>query len=196
MLVFLFACNSSSGPEQKKEATTAKNEVSFNKLLKEFPVISLPLQIRIHQHISAKGLYEVLSDSPENKFFEEKNSLFCYGLLSDTTLFYSLIMLYPADVMVPQLFIFTKKGELISRTNLVAKGCVFECGFRKCTSDCLIDQENQITLVDTNDIYSCDEDGNELMNKRNHYIIRKRLEVLSNGKVKENISEQVDLLSK
>jgi len=192
----LISCSTTEKKEEEKSPENNSKENTFQKVVNQFPVVSLPLQIRIHQHISAEGLQEILPNSSEGKFFQEKTSLYGYGLLPDTSHFYSLIVLYPADVMVPQLFNFSKEGKLISRTTLVAKGCTFECGFRKCTSDCIIDADNQITLVDTNDIYSCDEDGNEILSERNYYLIRNKLKISNNGEIQEISSEREDIISK
>jgi hypothetical protein len=154
----------SEGKETTKEIAVENN---FRRFLKKFPKISLPLNMRIHTGISLENLQKVNNDEAK-EFLKGESNYYCYGMLEDTLHYYALILLYPADKVIPEIFTFSKEGEFISSQQLIIKGCAYDCGYRKCTSDCIIDEKKNISLIDTNDFYECDENGEEVLSNREY----------------------------
>lgn len=169
---FLFSCSGIDKNENEKSSEKNPKEIAFRTFIKKFEMVHLPLHLRVHEGISLEGLQKI-NNKEDDAFLNSDNKLYCYGILEDTQHIYSLILLYPADVMVPVIYNFEKGGKLISKMNLVNKGCLPDCGFRKCTSDCIIEKSGKITLIDTNDFYLCDDFGEEIPNSRKHSVYQK-----------------------
>lgn len=189
------SCATTEKEKEKKTEVPPSNERIFKSLLKKFKVLPLPLHLRAHQGISLGGLMKI-NQSEADTFFDKEENYYCFGMLEDTTHYYSLILLYPADQVVPRIFTFSKSGELISREDLIIKGCSGECGFRKCTSDCLIDEKKNISLIDTTDFFECDENGEEILSSRKHKVEIKKFYLGSIGKFTSEKQETIDLLVK
>lgn len=191
---FSLACSNS---EKKKEANTENNlkEAAFRKFVNKFKLLSLPIQLRNHTGISLDGLSKINKEEAKI-FLNSEGNYYCYGMLSDTTDYYSFILLYPADIVVPQLFTFTKEGEMIDMQELIVNGCFMDCGWRKCTSDCLIDDERNITLIDTSDFYQCDDAGEELPDKREYFMQKITIKMSNDGKFGDWVPEKTNLLLK
>lgn len=189
------SCAYSENEEEKKSVVNNSNERTFRFFVKKFKVLPLPLQLRTHQGISLEDLQKV-DEKEAEAFFKSDDNYYCFGMLEDTTHYYSLLLLYPADRVVPRIFTFSKDGELISSEDLIIHGCSGECGFRKCTSDCLIDEKKNISLIDTTDFYECDENGEEIQSSRKHRVEIKKYYLGRLGKITHGKQETIDLLAK
>ena len=68
------------------------------------------------------------------------------------------------------MYTFSKEGEFIDKLEMIGNGCFMDCGYRKCTSDCIINEERKIAIIDTVDFYECDDNGEEISESRKYFV--------------------------
>ena len=107
-----------------------------------------------------------------------------------------MILLYPADVVVPQLHTFSKEGKIIDQQELILSGCYMDCGWKKCTSDCFIDAQRNITLIDTSDFFMCDEKGEEILTSREYFVQKMVIRMDESGNFIQGNYGKTDLKEK
>jgi len=156
---------------------------TFRSMIKRLKTVSLPLKFRLHEGIDPKGMLEFEFGSPEVELLMKDQVNFVYGLLPDTSSYYAIITFVPADAMAPFLFTYTKSGKMISYESLFVRGCGFDCGIVQCTSDCLIDRNLNVILVDTNHYFQCHDDGSEIKGSREFYYEKKTYRIDARGKI-------------
>lgn len=193
VISFSLACSSSNKSEKGNSTKVNEKEALFRKFIKKFDLIGLPFKLRLHENIDISKMEEIAVNSSEFVFLDGNNSHFLYGILPDTSNYYATILFIPADAMVPMLYVYSKKGELISKETLVAKGCALDCGVYKCTVDCFIGDNNEILLIDTNGYYVCDDKGNELKESHHYFSLVKKGRIDSSGKIYMEELKEIDL---
>jgi hypothetical protein len=195
LLISLFGCNS---PQEKTEIKEKSKPfpapATFRAYLKKFKMLSLPQNFILHKGIDVSGLMEVESNTSDTLYLEDKVNYFYYGMLPDTSDYYSVILLYPADVIIPVLYTYDKNGKFIANKFLVAKGCGFGCGINYCSSYASIDDKLEITLTDTNDYFICDDNEMEMKDKRFYLSRTQNGKVEKDGKIVFGELEEKDLM--
>ncbi len=117
-------------------------EMAFQRFLKNFIVITPPVNLADNGSINGKG-YEDFPDflsDPGNALFMDtkfmERSMYkeakCFIVLSDTENCYHVIWLAPASIYYPVLTTYSKTGDIISSNDLTAG----ECGGDECLEDC------------------------------------------------------------
>ncbi len=181
LIVFLIgSCNSPVKTDEQEAEPAHEKITEWKSILKKTPVINLPLQFRIHQGIQIEGLIKINSRQAD-LFFEGEENYFIYGKLDFSSKIKAIIVLYPADVVVPRIYTFTDEGEFISKQDLFLNGNSMDCGFRYFSSNCIIDENKKITVIDTNTYVDCDDNGEEISNTIKHTITEKLIEMDEKG---------------
>ena len=117
----------------------------------------------------------------KSEFIDE---IYCYGLLSDTTDFYSLIYFVPADSYYPVLATYDKSGKLISQESLLVSGCGSDCGLVYCSSTGVINKDLSLFCADTVKYnFHCDTLGEPVPSSGMTYSIVKKGKVKRDGKI-------------
>jgi len=166
---------------------------SFKQLLKKFKILKLPLQIR-EGEIETNGL--AFSCDKNSKSDTSFIKFYCmyYGMLPDTNNFYALIVLNPADIILPTLITFDKTGKKINEEIL----CVSGCGGGGPGLDCnpqttIIENDLTIYCVDTIRTVEFDRKGNPIESTRKYYCEYKNGKLNSNGKITMTTEQTKDL---
>jgi hypothetical protein len=119
---------------------------AFHAFIRKFPVLKLPVEIRDDQPVE--------KEKPELDY-QGKDTLFApgatygYGILPDTSRYYGVIVLFPADVLVPYIYTFTKSGRLISSERFFVGGCGPGPEVVYCSSSGTLDKNLNIYCADT-----------------------------------------------
>ena len=94
-LVALNACNNNSKPATKSVVNTAKAEMPINDFIKKFKVVPLPFYYLgwANNKYYKNASFKLNKNSTDTLFYNmvEDNVVYDYGLLADTSKFYSLI---------------------------------------------------------------------------------------------------------
>jgi len=157
--------------------------------MKKFKFLSLPLTIKTLD-ITADSSQKL--NSKDNVFIKSEypDEIYAYGILPDTTDFYKIIWLQPAEIEVPVLTTFSKTGKKISEKYLGVGGCGSDCGF-SCAEFITIGKDLTIFSRDSIKSSDCDTDGNLKPNTIKKYIRFEMGSVLKSGKIKmSKISEK------
>jgi len=181
--LLFFSCNSNPASKNKKEVSKNENlsGSDFNKFIGKFRPLRLPLTIKTFQQNGYNTL-PVLSGSDTNYIKTPyPNKLYAYGLLPDTTDSYKIIWLSPAELYVPVLTTFTKRGQKVSEEYL---------GVGQCGSDCCYECNETITINTDLSIYSadsiksceCDSTGPRL-NTMKKYTLYKTGKIAAGGRL-------------
>jgi hypothetical protein len=155
---------------------------SFRQLLKKFQLLKLPLRIR-EGEIDTKGLtYTVDKNSKSDSLYID---IFCiyYGMLPDTSNYYALVVLTPADNIVPSLIIFDKKGEKISEEALTVRGCGGGPGIDCHLPTTIINNDLTIFCADTIKSVLIDNNGKPIDSTLKYYCEYKTGKINSTGKI-------------
>jgi hypothetical protein len=170
--VGLFSCSSDSG-KNKDNVPSA-----FRQLIRKFKPLKLPIQIR-EGEIIEMNLYD--SKSSDTLFIPPCTF---YGILPDTNNYYALIILLPADIMVPDIIIFDKKGEKISEKTLIVSGCGGGGPGLDCTPQTtIIKKDLTIYCVDTIKSVEIDRNGKPIDSTRKYYYVFKNGKINNDGKI-------------
>ncbi len=184
------------------EDTTSLKYKYIKLFIKKFQILSFPVSIRSTLKISSTKLYsdksnEVNRKSYDTLFVEDigyNTCDLCYGILPDTSRFYSLILFFHADDLVPILMTFTKDGKKISETSLIVNGCGSDCGLDYCSSTGLIEKDLSIYCADSINYAPCNENNEKDESKREHYINYKQGRINPDGTIQLSEGKRKDLL--
>jgi hypothetical protein len=128
-VLLIGSCTSQEKNDQQKPLPADKKPTEWEVFLKEIPDLNFPLQFKTHQGIPIDGLIKMNSKQAD-LFFEGETNYFLYGKLNFPSNIKAIIVLYPADVVVPRIYTFTEEGEFISKEDLFLNGNTMDCGFR------------------------------------------------------------------
>lgn len=187
----LFACSSNdsneAGAEELNENSisediSASRSQQFKLFLKKFRILRLPLEIRSdgNARIEVTGLERLNEQSNDTLFTKTDyfNESYCYGMLPDTTSFYTLIFYYPAAEYYPVVATYSKTGFLISQESLFQGACGSDCGLTSCSMTGIISKDFSLHGVDSiNYEYECDSTYAPIPNTGEIIVISK------NGKI-------------
>ena len=184
--LFLLSCNSL---KTEKETSTTPSD-TFRLFLKKFKIIELPF---VYRNVDFKGNFDL--DKMQSIDAKSNDTLFvktdysegikCFGILPDTSNFFSLIYFYPADSYYPQLITYDKKGKQIDQTPLIVNGCGSGCGLQYCSETGIINKDLSIFCADTLVWeYFCDSLSEPIPNSDIIWINSKTGKLTNNGKLK------------
>ena len=177
------ACSSRKPIDQTLTAPDMQKEEAFRRFRQKFRVLSLPLQLNLTGDFSPES-YPALTPATTDSLFVKSpdTPVRCLGMLPDTTNFYGIVWLAPAEVYQVVLSTFTKKGEMINERQLGVGGCGTDCGFM-CSETLLIRPDNTIYSADSVASSICNEAGEILRGTTKKYVKMITGSVQVNGKI-------------
>lgn len=153
---------------------------AFKDYIKKFPVLQLPFYFKgwNGNNIDRSKLFALDFNTSDTLFFTRKgiakelaSTIYGYGLLSDTSKFYSLIYFRQGEDIYPIICTYTKEGALIAQKTLLVYGCGSDCGLRYCSYTAQIDKQFNLYIADTMKYdYACDTLGNAKPNSDSTFI--------------------------
>ena len=148
MLMFLLSCNNVATHEQNQNALANP----FSAFIEKNKIIELPF-VYSYNNGESKFNYDEMktidSNSSDTLFVKNKDGVKCYGILPDTSKYFSIIYFYPAEVYYPVVVTYSKSGQLIDELRLNLGGCGEDCGLEQCTEFSRIDNDLTIFSADT-----------------------------------------------
>ena len=175
--IVLISCKS----ENKKNAIDTTPNINEQKLsikdyIKKFKLIQFPFYFN-NENIDRNQLFELSKNSNDTLFykFENEDKVYGYGILEDTTNYYSLIYFGVAEGLYPVLCTYSKGGQMINKEILIVHGCGSDCGLRYCSYSVIIKKDYSIYLADTLKYEgTCDSLGNYLPNSGDSTFINSK----------------------
>jgi len=192
LLTIVFVSCNNNGSNQNNSDTSQLSitqKLPINDYIKKFTLVDLPFYFKgwNGNNIDDNKLFPIDKHSIDTLFFKGENEdiIFRYGLLADTTNYYSLIYFGKAEEKYPILVTYSKSGQLISKETLVVNGCGPDCGLTYCSYSALIRKDFSIYLADTAKYEGiCDSLGNYLPNSDSTFVNSKIGLVDKNGFIK------------
>lgn len=170
LLLALFSC----GDEPKKADIGSDNQpqepaLPIREFIKKFKLIQPPFNYLGGnvENYYAKQLFELKRNSNDTMFYNTDTydlPAYGFGMLADTSNFYSLILVHTAENNYPVLYTYSKSGKLLGREALIVRGCGSDCGLKYCSSTADIDKDLSIYIADTSRYEGmCDSAGNYIV---------------------------------
>lgn len=181
---FLASCSS---PTDNHSGEYSKTEL-FRQYIKKFRPIDLPFVFReseVSSHdIESMAKFNGKSDDTLFLKTDYPDETHCFGVLKDTSKFYSLIYFFPADSYYPVLATYTKDGQLISKEGLIVNGCGGDCGLKSCSENGIINSDYSIFTSDTLvwDFF-CDSLGEPIPNSAAIWVDKQVGKISKSGKI-------------
>lgn len=167
LLIILFSSCGNDTKQNLGDTTqrVTENKLPINEYIKKFNLIQLPFYFKgwNGNNIENKKLSEIDKASIDTLFFHGSNDeiIYKYGLLSDTSNFYSLLYFGQAEEIYPILITYSKTGQFINKETLIVNGCGSDCGLTYCSYSAVIRKDYSIYLADTAKYEGvCDSLGN------------------------------------
>jgi hypothetical protein len=132
------------------------------------------------------GLRKTEFNSIDTLFIKARYSgeAYCYGFLSDTTRFFTLIYYFPADNYYPVIANYTKNGILLSKDSLVVRGCGSDCGLMDCSITAVINKDLTIYCTDSVKYdFFCDSLGVPIPNTKTILINERHYKLTKDGMI-------------
>jgi hypothetical protein len=191
LLLVLFSC----GNEPKKADIGSDNQpqeptLPIREFIKKFKLIQPPFYYlggNVEDRYK-KQLFELKQNSIDTLFYTERIDVpvYGFGMLADTSNFYSLILVHTAENNYPVLYTWSKSGKLVNQQPLLVRGCGSDCGLNYCSSAARIDKNFSIYIADTSRYEGmCDSAGNYIPGDST-FIFSRTGSIDKNGKVKMN----------
>lgn len=191
LIIGLASCNNNDTNQKVSDTSqlSITQKLPVNDYIKKFTLVDLPFFFKgwNGNNIDHNKLFPIDKNSIDTLFFKGENDdiIFRYGLLSDTTNYYSLLYFGQAEEVYPILVTYSKSGQLISKETLVVNGCGPDCGLTYCSYSALIRKDHSIYLADTAKYEGiCDSLGNYLPNSDSIFINSKIGLIDKNGFIK------------
>jgi hypothetical protein len=167
--------------DSKKSSQDVTRKVLFERFMKKFKPLSLPLSIKTLD-IQSTAAYRPISEK-DSLFINSgyPNETWAYGMLPDTSGNIQLVWLAPAEIYDPVLTTFTKGGEKISEQHLGVGGCGSDCCFT-CDEYIYIKKDRSIYSVDSIKSCTCDE-SRPKKNTMKRYIRYKTGKIGEDGRI-------------
>jgi hypothetical protein len=156
--------------------------------LKYFEPVQLPLVLRPTGNYPERKPRLTDSESADTLFYKQAFSIACYGLLPDTTDYYGIIWLAPADLNYPVITTYNKKGEIIDESGIQIGYCGSDCGY-DCSETITIGQSLDIFSIDSIRVTDCDAQGHLIDSTLRRYVIYKTGQITKKGKIE--LAEEV-----
>ena len=148
MILVLLSCKNEATQKQNQNALATP----FRAFLNKIKIIELPFVYKYRgdeSELNYAQMRTIDSNSPDTLFVKNKEGIKCYGMLPDTSQYFSLIYFYPAEVYYPVLATYNKNGQLMDEVRLNLGGCGADCGLEQCTEFSRIDKNLSIFSADT-----------------------------------------------
>jgi hypothetical protein len=191
LLLFILLLSSCNNDNKQKTISTEENEkgLPINDYIRKFTVIQLPFYFNGWNgyNIDTSKFFTISQKSIDTLFYKIENDeiVYGYGLLADTSNYYSLLYFGQADDIYPMLATYSKKGQLISKSNLLVNGCGSDCGLKYCSYSALIKKDFSIYIADTAKYEGiCDSLGNYSPNSDSTFINSKTGKIDKSGNIK------------
>jgi len=197
ILTMILACSCNNTKKQTVQAIQSENSL-FKTFVKKFKPIDLPFTYRITSEgltVDLNKMRKIDANSSDTLFLKTEfpQETYCFGMLKDTTNFYSLIYLFPAEDYYPVLATYTKSGKQISQINLIALGGGVDCGLTYYSTTGRINKDMTFFCSDTAKYeYMCDSLSDEIPNSAKNHINVKTGKVTKSGKIIENAIRQFE----
>ena len=146
LLFFLVSCKNESVQNQNTKVN------SFRLFLNKMEVINLPFEYNYNSgdpEFDYGKLKSIDYNSIDTLFVKNRDGVKCYGLLPDTSTYYSIIYFYPAEIYYPVVISYDKNGSLIDEIRLNLGGCGADCGLERCSEFSHVNQDLSIVSADT-----------------------------------------------
>jgi hypothetical protein len=195
LMLVLFSCGNE--PKPVNDAAVIKDEqpsLPIREFIKKFKLIQPPFYYlggNVEDHYK-KQLFELKQNSIDTLFYTERYDVpvYGFGMLADTSNFYSLILVHTAENNYPVLYTWSKSGKLLSQQPLLVRGCGSDCGLKYCSSAAHIDKDLSIYIADTSRYEGmCDSAGNYIVGDST-FIFSRTGSIDKNGKIK--MSEELE----
>jgi hypothetical protein len=192
LLFVLFSC----GNEPKKTDIGSDNQpqepvLPIREFIKKFKLIQPPFSYlggNIEDRYK-KQLFELKNNSNDTLFYNTNTydlPAYGFGMLADTSMFYSLIIVHTAENNYPVLYTYSKSGKLLGREPLLVRGCGSDCGLRYCSSAAHIEKDLSIYIADTSRYEGmCDSAGNYIVGDST-FIYSRTGSINKDGTIKMN----------
>jgi hypothetical protein len=184
VLIFLlfYSCDSHKVTQQTK----LDPQDPFKVFLKKLKPVNLPFIFRITPEINIDLANMVKLNAADTLFAKTQypDETYCYGMLTDTSNFYSLIYFFPADNFYPVLATYTKTGKLINQEALSVNGCGSDCRLSYCSQTGILNKDLTIFCADTVKYdFFCDSLGEKIPNSSKILISTKTGKLTNSGKL-------------
>lgn len=191
LLLVLFSCS-----DEPKKADIGSDKqpqepaLPIREFIKKFKLIQPPFYYlggNVEDRYK-KQLFELKQNSIDTLFYTERYDVpvYGFGMLADTSNFYSLILVHTAENNYPVLYTWSKSGELLSQQPLLVRGCGSDCGLNYCSSAARIDKDLTIYIADTSRYEGqCDSAGNYIAGDST-FIFSRTGSIDKSGRVKMN----------
>jgi len=138
-------------PATDDHSTESQRLHYLREVFKKYPEIKLPFRYRTQTSETVTGIYTTDKDT---LIFGEDNPVSIIGTIKDTSSYFGIFYLLPADDALPTLVTYDKKGKLIQRT-VLAESC-----YGGCESDCYsivtVDEKLLIGFDYAEFLYDCE----------------------------------------
>ncbi|ANQ51747.1 hypothetical protein MY04_4409 [Flammeovirga sp. MY04] len=156
-----------------------KTEIEgFNTFINQFPEVSLPIQF--HGQIIESETTIKLDPKISENFIKGSQYHYVYGKIPSNGKYVGVITLGVANTLIPFLHTFTLNGELISSEQI----SLGTCGAGMCVS-CIevteISSNLDIYFADSLTVYDCNDDGEEVSDKKDEFVTYIEGNVLDDG---------------
>ena len=174
-MLFLSCCNST----ENKTVDNKSTEYTFQDFLHKFKTLNLPFKFR-PQDLNQENLQSI--DLIDTLYTKDQLSIY-YGMLADTTNFYSIITLLPGDDFVPILTTYDKKGNIIDSKSILVNGCGGGPCIDYCSSTSIIETDFNIFCADTIIGPTCDDKDNAIAGTDSIFTTFFKGKININGKI-------------
>jgi hypothetical protein len=153
-------CKNEKAENNKSDQLVVKSN-DFKTFINKFKILEVPLTIEPLK--IQDGNFTQLTKT-DFKFINlhdidpNLDNIYAYGILPDTLASYKVIYLFPSEIRLPKLAIYSKNGKKISEEELAVGGCCSDCGFT-CNEYVKIYSDLKIYSVDSIQSYECDSLG-------------------------------------
>ena len=179
--LLLISC---SGQRETTKQEDAKLGYFKNTFLKKFKILQLPCDIGEGKGVASKNLPTTDPKTLDSLFTQSTSvTLLCYGMLSDTARFYTLVFYAPAVTYVPVLVTFDKNGSKIHDRS-VDFGC-WDGGpdNYECDGHLTVDKNLNLNFEHVTTCYGCDSTSTA----PKLYIDKGKGKIGKDGQIKLNI---------
>ncbi|MBC7863064.1 MAG: hypothetical protein IAF38_08815 [Bacteroidia bacterium] len=138
-----------------------QSEIAFHQYKQKFRILNLPFKFR-PSDLGEASLKTI--DTKDTLFAKNPLSIY-YGMLADTTNFYGIVTLLPADDFIAVLSTYDKQGNFIDSKPLAVRGCSGEPCINYCSSTSIIQKDFSIFAIDSTFSGECDSLSNPVPGK-------------------------------
>lgn len=170
VILFFSSCNSNNEKGVK---------YSFRDFIHKLNIIDLPFKHRPENII--EGTLKRI-DLVDTIFTKDQLSMY-YGLLTDTSKFFSVITFLPGDEYVPVLTTYDKLGNIIDSKSILVNGCGGGPCIDYCSSTSIIEKDFSIFCSDTIIGPTCDSLDNRIAGTDSIYTSYFKGKITNTGKI-------------